>query len=133
MYSLAKFKKSPWSLIVYQGNCVIFRSKASSLLPLIRFLDKISVKGKKHIFYDKYVGRAAALLMIIAKPAEINTPIISSNAIKLLKSKGICVNYSKEVKYLMGFASDEMCKWEKLSFGTSSDNFYKLVKSRKVR
>ena len=76
MYSFEQFKKSNWSLIIIVGDKIIFRSKAKAIKPLIKFI-KTNSDYIDIIIYDKYIGRAAALLMTMIKPSKVFTPVIS--------------------------------------------------------
>ncbi len=70
MYSYDRFKKSPWSLVVISDGRIIFRSRASALKPLVRYLTSRREQGDRVVIYDKYVGRAAAMLMTLIQAAR---------------------------------------------------------------
>ena len=75
-----------------------------------------------------YTGRAAALLMVLIKPAKVYTPIISEGAREVFQQYDIPFETLETVKYLMGVASDGMCQWEKKALGKSPEEFWKMIK-----
>lgn len=130
MISLEEFTNLKESLIIFQNEEIVFSSFDSDIIPLVKFIDqKIKLSGKIIIF-DKYVGRAAGLLMTKASPFFVYTPMISENAVNLFIEYEIDFEATKIVKYLMGEASNEMCQWEKLSIGKYPDEFYLLAKEK---
>ena len=126
MYSYDKFINSKWSLVIMAEDRIIFRSRASAIKPLIRFLKSDQIEEALTI-YDKYVGRAAALLMVRIKPLKVHTPVISEGGREVFKKFGIPYKAQRQVKYLMGMASDEMCRWEKMTVGKTPDEFWDML------
>lgn len=136
MYSFDDFKKSDFSLMILNDNYIIFESKSGALTPLVEFLKSIrflnnpndfSKKNSKIIIYDKYIGRAAALLMTKLNPVKVYTPVISKFGREIFEQYHIDFQADKEVTYLMGIASDDMCRWEKLTVGKSPDEFWAML------
>ncbi len=130
MISLEEFTNLKESLIIYQDKEIIFSSYDSDIIPLIKFLDRKKELFSEVIIFDKYIGRAAGLLMTKISPSFIYTPIISEKAVNLFIEYEIDFEATKIVKYLMGKASNEMCQWEKLSIGKYPDEFYLLAKEK---
>ncbi len=128
MYSFDKFVESRWSLVILSEDRVVFRSTASAIKPLIRFLKSDYKRYSQIIIYDKYVGRAAALLMALIRPQKVYTPVLSEGGEETLTKYGIPFKALKKVKYLMGMASDEMCRWEKMTIGKSPEVFWDMLK-----
>jgi len=129
MYNPPQFVKSHWNLIVYKDQKIIFKSKARGLKPLIIFIKKFDRKYKKLVVYDKIVGQAAALLLAYIKASNVYTPIISHGAASLFTKHKIGFMAQKRVKYIMDFASKELCQWEKLAKNKTPAQFWKLVKT----
>ena len=127
MYTLNQFAKSKWSLVVYQQQKIIFRSQASALKPLLRYIGRKGSKRKKVEIFDKYTGRAAALLISLIEPDKLYSPVVSQAGIKVLEEKKIVFCCLKKVKYLMNMASDDMCQWERLAKRKSAHTFLNLV------
>ena len=128
MYSFDRFKKSPWSLVVLERGRIVFRSRASSLKPLVRFLkSELNKNYSQLVIFDKYIGRAAALLMVLIKPVKVHTPVISEGGRRALEESGIPFEAERQVKYLMGIASEEMCGWEKMALGKTPEEFFGML------
>ena len=128
MYSFQRFKQSSWSLVIIADNKIIFRSKARALKPLIRYLKSDYTRFSEPVIYDKYIGRAAALLFTFIKPKIVMTPVLSEGGKDTLDRFNIPYNADKEVKYLMGIASHDMCRWEKMTVGLTPQDFRDKLK-----
>ena len=128
MYSFDKFSAGKWSLVITSGEKVIFRSQAGGVGGLVRFLKAGIPSEDDIVIYDKYVGRAAALLMALIKPVKVYTPVISEGGKEVLERHGIPYRATRLVKYLMGMASDEMCRWEKMCIGKTPEEFWDVLK-----
>ncbi len=127
MYTFEKFKQSTWSLVVLADNKVVFRSRARGLTPLRKLVNSNFSSDRRLTIYDKYVGCAAALLMALLKPSGVFTPVVSEAGKATLTRYNIPLVAEREVKYLMGIASDEMCGWEKMSIGKTPEEFLALL------
>lgn len=124
--NLAEFKKSGKSLTIFDGEKIVFSSEKDALEPLIEFI-KLNSSFENLIIFDKYIGRAAAMLMTLLKPKKVYTPVISQFGKEVFEKHKISCEAEKEVEYLMGIASDSMCQWEKLSVGKSPQEFLEIV------
>ena len=127
MYSFERFKQSTWSLVILAEGRIIFRSRAKAVMPLRRFLAVRTSVNQPLVIYDKYVGRAAALLMALIRPTQVFTPVVSEAGKATLEHYAIAFEADAEVKYLMGIASDDMFRWEKMSLGKSPEEFLALL------
>ncbi len=128
MYTLNQFAESRWGLVVYQRQKIIFRSQASALKPLLRYIGEKGLQRRKLEIFDKCTGRAAALLISLIKPDKLYTPVISRAGIKVLLDKKIKFFCHKKVKFLMNIASADMCQWERLARNKSAHTLLNLVK-----
>jgi len=131
MYTLKQFLDSDLSLVIYEGAREVFSSGASDLEPLVQYLDQDSTVGGNLTVFDRFVGRAAALLISTLKPRRVYTGVISENGAQVLEAMGIPFEAAETAKYLMGVASEDMCRWEKLSLGKTPDEL--LDELRKMR
>ncbi|MFH1688525.1 MAG: DUF1893 domain-containing protein [bacterium] len=129
MYSFARFQKSPWSLVVLSGGRMVFKSRAKAIEPLLRYLNTNPPPLADAVIYDKYVGRAAALLMTLVGPIVVKTPIISDGGAAALLEHEIAFEAGRQVKWPMGVASENMCYWEKLAMGKSPREFLAIARS----
>lgn len=130
MYSFEQFKRSRWSLVILSEGRILFKSRARAIKPLVRFCSQVAARPTDLTIYDKYIGRAAALLMVSLKPTQIMTPIISEGGTACLAEHGLSFTAEQQVKYLMGVASEDMCRWEKQALGKSPEQFYSEVISQ---
>lgn len=130
---LEYFSKSRWSFVVFQGSNVLYRSVGKGVDPPVKYIQKYPYTKKKVTIYDRYIGRAAALLFLIIKPRSVLTTVVTTRALNLLRRHGISCYYLQKSKYLMGAASAKMCRWEKLAHGQQPRDFFDLVKKQSVR
>jgi hypothetical protein len=126
MINLEEFKSSEWNFVAYQGDKIVFKSKSKALDPLVEFVKTNPEPGI--IIFDRIVGRAAALLMTLIQPAKVYTPVISKSGRQVLDEAGIEIESPQTVEYIMGIASEDSCKWEKLVIGKSAEEFWEIVK-----
>ena len=129
MQTLEQFLQDGSSLVVYSAEAEIFRSDASDLTPLIEYVQTIGDRYAVVVIFDKYVGRAAALLMSLVKPSQVYVGVISEGGAAVLTEAGIAFEAAKQVTYLMDVASESMCRWEKLSLGKTAEEFRQVLKS----
>ena len=119
MITLEEFNISQKSLVVYHGAKKVFESNASDLEPLMRYTEQFGTDQSEPTIFDKYTGRAAALIMTLIGPLKVYTGIISEGGAKVFDENGIPFEAGEQVDYLMGVASKDMCRWEKMSLGKS--------------
>lgn len=131
MYTLQTFLDSDLSLIIFEEDRELFKSQASDLEPLVQFLQKRPRHPGRVTVFDRYVGRAAALLISRLSPVKVNTGVISDGGREVLTDAGIDFEARERAKYLMGVASEDMCRWEKLAMGKNSEELLEqLLKTR---
>jgi hypothetical protein len=130
MHTLASFLETGLSLIVYREGMVVFESSDSDLRPLVTYIRTHGTHDEKVVIFDKYVGRAAALLMGLIRPHHVYAGVISQSGAEELKESGIAFDAGREVKYLMDVASEGMCRWEKMAVGKTADEL--LAELRKI-
>lgn len=82
---------------------------------------------KSALVFDKIIGRAAALLLIYARVAEIMTPAITRQALMILRKNKIKVNCGKIIVKVLDKKGRDLCPMEKLSKGKRVKEFYKLM------
>jgi len=124
MYTFQEFKESSHTAVIIRDGQIVFESDATGIEPLVQFLRKNPDPPPGCIVYDRYIGRAAALLMTLIRPYRVATPVISSGGEAVLSEAGIQFEAEKTVERLMGLASDDMCKWEKASLGKTAEEFW---------
>lgn len=128
MYSLDRFANSGWSLVVRYEGKMIFRSRATGLGALQRYLREGGRERRGVEIFDTHVGRAAGLLMVLARPRQIFTTVISEGGREVMERYNLVFEASEQVKYLMGIASEGTCRWERMAIGKSPEEFLELLK-----
>jgi hypothetical protein len=130
MLTLKEFAEGDRNFVAVVNGKEVFISTKSDLIPILDYLDSDRTGHDDTVLFDRYIGRAAALLMTMLKPARVCTPVISKGGRAVFEEYGIEFEATETVEYLMGVASDGMCRWEKLAQGKSPSEFHQLVKSR---
>ena len=117
------------TLRVYKGNKLIFASDKDRLLPLVEYLEKFASRHRNVVIFDKIVGRAAALLFIMANCREVYSPLGSRLAVEVLERNGIKHHLSQIVPCIQKPNHEDMCPMEALSIGKEPEEFYRLIKN----
>ncbi|MFP4588797.1 MAG: DUF1893 domain-containing protein [Candidatus Acetothermia bacterium] len=120
-----------FTLVVLEGERVIFSSEESGLTPLLTFLGSVNLDYTDFTAVDKVVGGAAARLMVFAGVGEVYTPLISEVAVELLKCRDVPFYSETQVEAIVNPSSTDGCPLEKLAREVEDDSeFYYLVKRR---
>ena len=123
-----KFVSSGDSLWVFHGDKHVFYSSDKMLLPMLRYLKEFEGFEGEIIIFDKIIGNAAALLMVIAKCVEAYSPLASKLALATLDAYGIKYHVDTIVPVIQRVGTDEICPMEKLSTGKKPEELYELLK-----
>jgi hypothetical protein len=115
-----QFLQSDYNLVIAKDGEALFFSRASDLLGLISYL-KSDSPAKSVAIFDRYVGRSAALLMILLEPTYIFAETISEPGIAVLRDTRVEPEYSRLVPLLMGHESESMCRFEKLALDKTAE------------
>ncbi len=127
IYNLSYFQDKNWSFVLIKKDKIVYRSKKQGLLPLIFCLKRNRQTMKGALVFDKIIGRAAALLLIYARVKKIMTPVITMQALKILRKNKTKVNYGKIIVKVLNKKGRDLCPMEKLSQGKSAKEFYKMM------
>ncbi|MFC2069767.1 DUF1893 domain-containing protein [Chloroflexota bacterium] len=114
---------------VYEDGKLVFSSDKDRLLPLLEYLDSFSPRPGKVAVFDKIVGNAAAVLLVIAGCREVYSPLGSHLAIKTLDKFGINYHFSETVPYIQQANKIDMCPMEKLSLDKTPEEFHEIMKN----
>ncbi|MBU0985286.1 MAG: DUF1893 domain-containing protein [candidate division Zixibacteria bacterium] len=131
MYTLDEFLASGWSLVVYADDDLVYRSKDSDLIPLLDFLDRDRESSLRLTIFDRYIGRAAALLMVLIQPQRVCAGVLSEGGAIVLRENKVPFEAVRQVKYLMDIASEGMCRWEKAAQHRTPEEWWQAVKVMK--
>ena len=124
------FLASDDTLRIYRGGKLVFSSKKDRLLPLMDYLAAGKDGQAPVLIYDKIMGNAAALLVIVVKANEVFSPLGSELAVKTLEKHGVQYHLEKIVPFIMREDGKDLCPMEQLSIGKSPDEFYQIMKAR---
>jgi len=130
MLTLAEFTAGNRNFVVVVNDREVFSSTKSDLQPLLDYLTTDRGTHTNPILFDRYIGRAAALLMTLLEPSKVFTPVISKGGKAALEEYEIPFEIGETVEYLMGVASDGMCRWEKMALGKSPSEFFELLRNQ---
>jgi hypothetical protein len=125
---LNEFTGSGDSLWVFDGERKIFCSSEKMLLPMLRYIKEVSGAHDGVVIFDKIIGNAAALLMVIARCKEAYCPLASKLALSTLDSHNIRHYAATVVPVIQRAGMDEICPMEKLSMGKDPQGLYELLK-----
>lgn len=107
-------KKNQAIVIVKEGR-VIFSSDGKGIKPIYTALNEFKDELRGSSIADKVVGKAAAMICAYADIKELDTKLISENAISVLENTSIIYNYEKSVPYIKNRDQSGMCPVETLS------------------
>ena len=122
-----EFLESSNSLWVYKDGRRLFTSSKSGILPLLEYIETLSLHHRRITIFDKVVGNAAALLSIKADVEELNSPLGSKLAVKTLRDYNVKYHFSETAPFIQNRSQDDMCPMEKLSIDRSPEEFFKLA------
>lgn len=125
--TIEQFSRSDFSLLVYLDGRIIFRSKKNDIRSILDYLQKFPKPKSGVMFFDKVVGRCAALLFVKAKAREVYTPKISKGGLLILKKHKIVCHYLKIVPVILNLNQTGPCPFEKLSYRKSPEQIYHLL------
>ncbi|MEO0049521.1 MAG: DUF1893 domain-containing protein [candidate division WOR-3 bacterium] len=125
--TLAEFIRTDFSLLAYLNNKLIFRSKKCGIEPLLDYLQEHSSLKSGVVFFDKIVGRCAALLLIKANAGMVYTPEISKAGLSVLRKYQIPCFYLKKIPHVLNRSKTGTCPMELFSYKKSPDQLYHLL------
>ncbi|WP_300408431.1 DUF1893 domain-containing protein [Lagierella sp.] len=117
--------KNNMNLVVIQDDLVVFESNKMGIIPMFDFYNS-EIEGDVYII-DKFIGSGAARLLLKSKAniKGIFTFVISKDALKLIESKEINVEYERIVTKILNKRKDDLCPIEKISLGNDEfSDFY---------
>ena len=115
------------SLLVCEGNKIIFASNEDGLLPLLEYIDRFSTGHRQVKIFDKVMGNAAALLSVLANCQEVYSPLGSQLAIATLDKYQIRHHVIKIVPHILNPSGVDMCPMERVSINKVPEEFYNEV------
>ncbi len=126
-YKVDDFDINGWTFIVIKNEKIIFRSKSQGLEPLIFCLRHRKKDLAGAIVFDKIVGQAAALLLVLGKVKKVITPLASQKALDYLRKNKVRVIYKSKVRHILNKKKDDFCPMEKISRGKTAEEFLRIL------
>ncbi len=114
-------EKEQLTIAVVKDGKLIYSSKDKGIKPLY-FVHKNNIDLKDSSVADRVTGKAAAMICTSACIKELNTKVISDNAIDILKETNIVYNYSVLTPYIKNRDKTGMCPIETLSLKAENIN-----------
>jgi hypothetical protein len=113
---------------VVANDQTILTSNLKGIRPWLKWLRECPETLEEAMVVDKVVGKAAAMLMVVAKIKKLYTPIISDQALAYLKTQAIEFEYDQTVPFITNMANDGLCPMEETVLNTSdADEGYRLL------
>jgi hypothetical protein len=109
---------------------IIYTSTKSGILPMIEFItDSIDLNGFSAA--DKIVGKAAAMLFVLAEVREVYASVMSEQAIKVFLKHGVKYSCSTLVQDIINRAGTSICPMEQAVKGIENpSDAFKAIKRK---
>ena len=109
-----KLFKGKYSCVLVRDGKIIMASYDKGIRPIFSKLAENKKSLQNAVLADKVVGKALALLCLLAEIKSVYGYVISNNARFILESKGVDVEYNEIVPYIMNKDETDKCPMEKL-------------------
>ncbi len=116
-----------YSCVVVKDNKVLHAVMGEGIHPIIKLYNEHPEDMKDAYVADKIIGRAAAIVYILAGIKEIYCHVISEPGIEILEKHGIAHSQFRTVPRIDNRTKTDMCPMEKASF--ASENVEEAYKS----
>lgn len=126
----SEFLNSDNTLRVYKDDQLLFSSNKERLLPLVDYIDTCAPYESEVTVFDRVVGNAAALLLLMISCREIHGELGSELAAGTLDQFGISYQFDETVPYIENNRRDGMCPMEELSLNKTPVEFYQALRER---
>ena len=110
------------ALAIVKDEKIIFSSKERGIKPLFTAVEQLKDELEGSSVADKVTGKAAAMLCKYARIKELNTRLISENAINELKGTLIIFEYDESTPYIKNRDKTGMCPVETISLSVNDIN-----------
>lgn len=127
--AVALLKRENLTIALCKGK-IVYTSKLRGIAPMMRLIEqRTDLKGFSAA--DKIVGKAAAMLLVLAGIREADTEVISMGALDVFQKYGINIHYRVVTDKIRNRAGDGMCPMEKaVACEDSPDRAYALLKDK---
>ena len=114
--------KEKLALAIVKDGKLVFSSCERGIKPLYTAVEQLKDELEGSSVADKVTGKAAAMLCKYANIKELNTKLISENAINVFKETTIIYEYDESAPFIKNRDETGMCPVETLSLKTNSIN-----------
>ena len=102
--------ESGYTCVLVKGK-MSFTSKRNGIVPMVKFLnDGIDLEGFS--VADKIVGKAVAMLFVLAEVKEMYAEVLSKTAISVLEANGIAYSYKILTDNIINRQGTGLCPME---------------------
>lgn len=102
--------ESGYTCVLVKGK-MSFTSKRNGIVPMVKFLnDEIDLEGFS--VADKIVGKAVAMLFVLAEVKEMYAEVLSKTAISVLEANGIAYLYKILTDNIINRQGTGLCPME---------------------
>ena len=109
--AVATLKATPTLTCVLCRGETVYRSEKKGIAPMMDFLEEgIDLCGFSAA--DRVVGRAAALLFVLAGVKEVYSEVLSEGALQVFHAHGIPVRYGTLTPYIINRQGNGPCPME---------------------
>ncbi len=96
-----------------RGGQIVYAGKGIGVKPLLAAFDAVNRYMQDSSVADTVVGKAAAVLMVLAEVSKVYGVVMSKGAVEYLKKHDIPCCYGELVEYIENRTGDDMCPLEK--------------------
>ena len=112
-----------------KDNAIANMEQASGIAPILSLYEKGELRDA--VVVDKIIGKAAAHLLVLGGVRACYGMTISSSAVKLLRSRGISVEYDNCAEHIINRRGDGLCPMEDAVKDITNDTeAYEAIKKR---
>jgi len=119
--------KENLNICIVRNGEVVFKSASRGIYPMYKAVSECFEQLENASVADRVVGRAAALLNVYSKIAEVYSDVISENAVDMLEDNHIKVSYEVKVPNINNRDKTDLCPIEKLSSTIKDYEFNRLM------
>ncbi|MFA9423228.1 MAG: DUF1893 domain-containing protein [Sedimentibacter sp.] len=108
-------EKEKFALAIVKDGKLVFSSYERGIKPLYIAVEQLKDELEGSSVADRVTGKAAAMLCKYANIKELNTRLISENAINVFKETSIIYEYEELAPYIKNRDKTGMCPVETIS------------------
>lgn len=124
---LEQWVEKGYSLVIIQNDKIVFKSKEAGIKALYKLIKKAPDKLKGALVFDKIVGRAAALLLVLGQVREVVAWRLSQPGKNVLVKYQIRFSAQQMVENILAEDGRGVCPFERLAEGKEPKEFYQLL------